>query len=37
MIKGILLDIDNTLYDYNEAHNKGLNAVYDFASLLFDR
>ena len=37
MIKAILLDIDNTLYDYNEAHSKGLNAVFDFASLLFCR
>lgn len=30
MIKGVLLDIDNTLYDYNTTHAKALNAVYEY-------
>lgn len=30
--KGILLDIDNTLYDYQSAHESGLNKTIGFAS-----
>lgn len=28
-IEGILLDIDNTLYDYDQAHKKALTSVFD--------
>ena len=31
MIEGILLDIDNTLYDYDVAHNAGINSVFEQA------
>lgn len=34
--KGILLDIDNTLYDYNSTHESALNKVIDFCSLKFN-
>ena len=37
MIKGILLDIDNTVYDYNYVHEKALDAVYNFAAGNFDK
>lgn len=32
MIKGILLDIDNTLYDYDMAHKAGMACVSDMAN-----
>lgn len=31
MIKAILLDLDNTLYDYETAHKTAISAVLDFA------
>lgn len=37
MIKGILLDIDNTLYNYNLAHQAGLNAVFSFIDKIFKK
>jgi len=33
--KGVLLDIDNTLYDYSFAHQKALSTVFDNLSDLF--
>ncbi|MBL7196561.1 MAG: HAD family hydrolase [Candidatus Omnitrophica bacterium] len=38
-IEGILLDIDNTLYDYNKAHESALGSVLDLAAkrLIRDR
>ena len=32
MIKGILIDLDNTLYSYETAHNKAMEAVYNYLS-----
>ena len=29
MIKGILIDIDNTLYDYGKSHSLAINAAED--------
>ena len=34
--KGILLDIDNTLYDYNEAHYVAKNKVLDYCMNVFN-
>ncbi len=36
MIKGILIDIDNTLYDYNISHYQAMEEVYNFANAYFD-
>ena len=33
---GILLDLDNTVYEYNNPHNKGLNAIYSYCKNHFD-
>lgn len=37
MIKGILIDIDNTLYDYNYTHEVAMKSVIKEVSLYFDR
>ena len=34
--KGILLDIDNTLYDYKTAHNFSINKVLNYCVSEFD-
>lgn len=36
MIKGILIDIDNTLYDYNVPHYQAMEDVYKFAHSYFN-
>ena len=34
--KSIILDIDNTLYNYNVPHKKALQTVFDFCYDKFD-
>ena len=34
--KGILLDLDNTLYEYTTPHNKGLNEVISYCYMHFN-
>jgi len=34
--QGILLDLDNTLYEYSKPHNKGLSQVFSFCNIHFN-
>lgn len=36
MIKAIILDIDNTVYSYDRAHEKAIQHVYEYCKMNFD-
>lgn len=35
-LKAVLFDLDDTLYDYNSCHAKGLDSAYEYMDNLFD-
>lgn len=35
MIKAVIFDIDNTMYDYDKAHQTGMRALIDYSTSAF--